>query len=299
MSGAISSKRIAEFLQCAHCGNELTIGGVSTLSAPRAGTLIFAKRYSPDAVALIERSGAFAIVAMDFAGQLGPAATYVAVPNPRLAFSRVVSEFFAPQRPLAGVHPTAIVEDGAVLGEGVHIGPYCTVGGQSVIGDRTVLHPRVTLAGRTVIGVDCEVRPGATLGLPGFSFDRDEEGRPIQVPHLGGVRVGDRVRIGANTVIDCGTIGDTVLEDDVKIDDLVQVSHNSIIRRGAYVISGTIVCGGVEVGEDAWIAPHSTIHEQRHVGAGSVVGMGAVVLKDVPACSTVVGNPARILKRNA
>jgi UDP-3-O-[3-hydroxymyristoyl] glucosamine N-acyltransferase len=103
------------------------------------------------------------------------------------------------------------------------------------------------------------------------------------------------VEIGANTAIDRGTLADTVIEDEAKIDNLVHVAHNCHIKRGAFVIATSILCGGVVVGERAWVAPNASILEQITIGDDATVGLAATVIRDVEPGAVVVGSPARPL----
>ncbi|MEZ5268643.1 MAG: hypothetical protein R2789_08795 [Microthrixaceae bacterium] len=82
----------------------------------------------------------------------------------------------------------------------------------------------------------------------GFGYARDPDGTPVLLPHLGGVRIGDRVEIGANTAVDRGTLEHTVIEDDAKIDNLVHIAHNCVVGEGAFVIATSILCGSVRIG---------------------------------------------------
>ena len=119
------------------------------------------------------------------------------------------------------------------------------------------------------------------IGQPGFGFEKDENGQPIHFPHLGKIKIGNHVYIGANTAIDRATLNSTIIGDHVKIDNLVHIAHNVIIDDCSYIIAGTILGGGVHVGKDCWLAPNVSVKQQLHVGNGSLVGLGAVVIKDV------------------
>jgi UDP-3-O-[3-hydroxymyristoyl] glucosamine N-acyltransferase len=149
----------------------------------------------------------------------------------------------------------------------------------------------------THIGKNCLVRANSTIGSDGFGYERKENGDPVKFIHLGGVIIGNNVEVGSCTCIAKGTLGKTIIEDNVKIDNLVHIAHNCVIRKGAFVIATSILCGGVEIGSNAWIAPNATITQKAKVGENSIVGLGAVVTKSVDANTTVAGNPARILNK--
>ena len=109
------------------------------------------------------------------------------------------------------------------------------------------------------------------------------------------IHIGNNVFIGANTTIEIGTIGITIIEDNVKVDDLVQIGHNSSTGMNTLITVGSILCGGVVVEENCYVAPNVTIREKVHVARNSFLGMGTVVIRDVDAGSTIIGNPGRLL----
>jgi len=147
-------------------------------------------------------------------------------------------------------------------------------------------------------GADCRIKPNAVIGEEGFGFERDEDGVPIRIPHIGRVILGDRVEVGACTVIARGTIGNTVIGDDVKLDDHVFIAHNVTIGDKTLVVAGAVLCGSVSVGSEVWIGAGALIKEGVNIGDRAFIGMGAVVLKDVEPGMVMVGNPARVLRKS-
>jgi UDP-3-O-[3-hydroxymyristoyl] glucosamine N-acyltransferase len=165
------------------------------------------------------------------------------------------------------------------------------------IGKNTIIEPNSVIFSGTVIGDNCFIRANSTIGSDGFGFERDNSGKPIKFVHLGGVVIGNNVEIGANTCIAKGTLGNTIIEDNVKIDNLVHVAHNCIIRDGAFIIASSVLCGGVEVKSNAWVAPNATISQKLTIGNNAVVGLSAVVTKSVESRTVVAGNPAKVLRK--
>ena len=149
----------------------------------------------------------------------------------------------------------------------------------------------------TRIGDRTSIGPSTTIGYTGFGYVREDDGQPLLIPHSGGVVIGSDVEIGANTCIDRGTLDDTVIDDHAKIDNLVHIAHNCHIGNGAFVIATAILCGGVRIGERAWVAPNVSIREQLTVGADAIIGLASTVVKNVPDGATVVGSPAREISR--
>jgi UDP-3-O-[3-hydroxymyristoyl] glucosamine N-acyltransferase len=136
------------------------------------------------------------------------------------------------------------------------------------------------------------LHPGVRIGQEGFGFAVTPEGRFETMPQLGRVILGDFVEVGANSCIDRGSQGDTVLGAGTRLDNLVQIGHNVRTGRGCVVvahvgIAGSVTLGdGVQLGGQAGIAGHLTIGDRARIGAQ------AGVMGDVPAGSDMVGSPA-------
>jgi len=189
----------------------------------------------------------------------------------------------------ASIHPTAVVE--GTVWPGALIGPHCVVPLGSEVGWNTVLEANVTLYAGARIGRDCVVQAGAVIGARGFGF-RKANNLWIDVPHYGGVEIGDRVRIGANSVVAAGFLEPTRIGDDVKLDSFVQIAHHCqvgarvMMASGAGLAGGVIVEDGVEFGGAAQVAQHV------HIGEYAKIGAKAGVTHNVPAHAIYAGFPA-------
>lgn len=225
------------------------------------------------------------------------AAGYVVLetPSPKLAFVLAVTRFFSSLAdtefsPTEARARDARIAPSARLAYGVVIGPNVEIERDVVIGPNTVI-ANTRVGARTKIGANC------TIGLPGFGYERAPDGRLWRFPHTGIVKIGSDVEIGSNTCVDRGTLGATEIADGAKIDNLVHVAHNVRVGRDAVVIANSMLGGSAVIGDRAWIAPSASLMNQSTVGERATVGLGAVVLKSVPADAVVVGNPSRELKR--
>lgn len=178
-----------------------------------------------------------------------------------------------------------------------YIGCNCSIVGDVKIGANSVIENNVSISNKVIIGNDCLIHSGVVIGADGFGFAFGEDGYPIKVEHFGGVIIGDRVEIGANTCVDRGTIDNTLIFDDVKIDNLVHIAHNVILSKGAVVVAGAIVCGSAQLGENSYVAPGGIVKNQLQIGNNALVGLGAVVTKPVDAYSVVAGVPAKEIRR--
>jgi UDP-3-O-[3-hydroxymyristoyl] glucosamine N-acyltransferase LpxD len=157
------------------------------------------------------------------------------------------------------------------------------------------IDPSAWIGPDVTVGARCHVGPGAVIGSTGFGYTRTEDGAWKRKPHEFGVILDEDVHVGANTCIDRGSWRDTRIGRGCRIDNLVHVAHNVRLGRDVCVVAQAMIAGSVEVHAGAWIGPSASIHQRLTVGQRALVGMGAVVLRDVPPDVTVAGVPARIL----
>ena len=217
------------------------------------------------------------------------------VDNPKLAIAKVGNEFFV-ERPTPGIHPSAIVHPDAQIGENVFIGANSVIE-NCIIGDDTIIDTNVHIYSTVIIGKNCSVKSGAVLGGMGFGFEKDENGNLFRFPQIGNLFIGDYVEIGANTCIDRGALSDTVIGDHCKLNNLCHIAHNNKIGKNVVITEHVVIAGSNIIEDDVWIAPNASIRGWLTIGKGATVGMGAVVVKDIPAGETWVGNPARKLEK--
>lgn len=276
-----NSKTVATTMSPAIPGKK---GALSFIGAKLSRAIVSGSKPSASSLILLPPSDHIQVLAH-------PDRLLLVVENPRLEFSKTASHFFLPTH-TPHIHPTASIDPSSTVGASVSIGAFTVVSRDVVISDFAQIGPGTFLGAGVHVGRSSTIGANCSIGQSGFGYERDEEGIPQQMPHFGTVRIGNHVDIGANTAIDRGTLGDTEINDFVKIDNLVHVAHNCVVEESALVTAGVVLCGGVHVGRQAWIAPNSVIREQRHVGEGAMVGMGSVVTRDVPPGVTVFGNPA-------
>jgi UDP-3-O-[3-hydroxymyristoyl] glucosamine N-acyltransferase len=286
-----------------------TIDGAAALDAagPSDLSLVANRRYLSYVAAT--RAGAV-LVGKDLADEVPAAVTRIRVEDVHAALGEALVLLYPPRPPAAGIHATAVIEDGVVLGEGVQVGAFAVIGRGSELGSRvavgahtvvgdgcwigadSVLHPHVTLYAGVVVGERCIVHSGARVGSDGFGYVwTGSEHR--KVPQVGGCRLGDDVEIGANVTIDRGSIGDTVVGAGSKIDNLVQLGHNVRVGRHVILVSQVGIAGSTQIGDGAVLAGQAGVGGHLSIGAGARVGGQAGVTADVPAGATVSGYPAR------
>ncbi len=219
--------------------------------------------------------------------------TLIRSATPRRMFIQALSVVRPPAALTPGIHPTAVVDPTASIDPTAEIGPHCVIGADSVIGPNVMLHPHVVIGWDVHIGAGTTVFAGTVIGADGFGYERDDDGSVLKFPHLGGVRIGRGVEIGANTCVDRGTLGHTVIDDEARVDNLVHVAHNVRVGKRAFVIALTMIGGSTVVDDDAWVAPGTALMNGITIGQRATVGLGAVVVRSVEPDAVVMGNPAK------
>ena len=254
--------------------------------------------------------------------------TTIEVERPRLAMMKLITLFYNPPRINSGVHPTAIVDPTAKLGDNVKIGPNVVISHDAEIGDNTKImansyiggeakigrdcffHPGVNIGDRVVVGNEVILHHGVSLGADGFSFvtenpDNIENARKdgtikddnkkhviFKIPSIGSVEIGNNVEIGANTTIDRGTIENTTIGNNTKIDDLVMIGHNCHIGEGCLIVSQVGIAGSCVIGDRVVIAGQAGLADHIEIGSDTIITAKAGVTKSFPEKSIVVGIPA-------
>ena len=186
----------------------------------------------------------------------------------------------------------AVVEDGAVIGDGAKIYPQCYVGDNVKIGDKTILYSGVKIYEGCRIGANCILHAGAVIGADGFGFAPNAEGGFDKIPQLGNVVIEDNVEIGANTCVDRAKTDSTIIRKGVKLDNLIQIGHNVEIGENTVSSSQTGIAGTAKVGSNCFIAGQVGIADHITVGNRVKIAAKSGIDKDVPDDEVRFGYPA-------
>jgi UDP-3-O-[3-hydroxymyristoyl] glucosamine N-acyltransferase len=168
---------------------------------------------------------------------------------------------------------------------GNHVGKSCR------IGEEVFLFPNVVVYAGTLIGNRVAIHAGTTIGSDGYGYVFDE-GSHRKVLQIGNVVIEDDVEIGANSAIDRGALGSTVIGAGTKIDNLVHVAHNVTIGCNCLITGQVGFAGSTQLGDYSVIASQSGIAGHLKLGRQSTVGAKSGVMRDVPDGGTVLGIPA-------
>lgn len=230
-----------------------------------------------------------------------------AVGSPKLAFARLserlhysleddgpAGEGEANVSPDADIHPSVSLGAGTEIAAGVRIGAFCRIGCGVTIGEGTRIEAGSTVT-HAVLGKNVRLLSGARIGQAGFGFVEGPQGL-VRVPQLGRVIIGDGVEVGANSTIDRGALGDTVIGEGVKIDNLVQIGHNVRVGRYCVMASQTGISGSCIIGDGVFMGGQVGLADHLTIGDGAQIAARAGLMRDVPAGERWGGFPARSVK---
>jgi UDP-3-O-[3-hydroxymyristoyl] glucosamine N-acyltransferase len=265
---SLSLGELAVRFGCELRGNpDALIDSVAPLSAAHAGSVTFLAnpRNRPE----LASTQATAVVLDAKSAEVCPVSVLIAG-NPHATFARIAGLLYPRPVAPAGIHPSAVVAKDARIDPTAHVGPFAVIGARAEIGARAVIGPhsivedgvvvaedvrlaaRVTVCHDVKIGARTVVQPGAVIGGDGFGFAKEGE-RWLAVPQVGSVVIGPDCEIGANTTIDRGAIGDTVLEEGVKLDNQIQIGHNCYIGAHTAMAACVGLSGSVTIGKRCMI----------------------------------------------
>jgi acetyltransferase-like isoleucine patch superfamily enzyme len=149
---------------------------------------------------------------------------------------------------------------------------------------------------KVFIGDNCKLHETVVIGAEGLKVVYGPDNKKIQVVHTGRVDIGSDVEVGPYSVIHRGTMDNTIIRQGCKFGAYTNIGHNCIIGENTIMAAGAILNGGVQVGNNCWFGSGALIRHHVSICDNVVVGLGAVVVKDIIESGIYVGNPARYLK---
>ncbi|WP_410217208.1 UDP-3-O-(3-hydroxymyristoyl)glucosamine N-acyltransferase [Paracoccus sp. (in: a-proteobacteria)] len=285
--------------------------------------LAMAPKYADDL-----RPGSIAILAEGMDPERYGLKAAIFAPRPRLVMAGLTRAFDPGPDIAPGIHPTAVIDPTAQVGEGAAVAPFVVIGAGVFIGARArigahvsigrgsrigtdaILHPGVRIAHGVTAGDRLIVQPNASIGGDGFSFVTPEESgieeirrtlgerAQIKAQHwtrihsLGGVELGDDVEIGASATIDRGTIRATSIGSGTKIDNLVQLGHNVVVGQDCLLCGLVGVAGSSRIGDRVVLAGQVGVSDNIQIGDDVIAGGATKIFTRVPAGRVILGNPA-------
>jgi UDP-3-O-[3-hydroxymyristoyl] glucosamine N-acyltransferase len=260
----------------------------------------------------LERTRASAcLVAPAYAGRMPRGTAGLTVAEPYRAFAKALALFYpeamTPKTAMTAagdppVHPSAVIE------ENVRIEPGAVIGREAQIGRGTVVAAGAMVGYRCAIGRDCYIGPGASvthaligdrvllhagvrIGQDGFGFAMGPRGH-LKVPQVGRVIIQNDVEIGANSCVDRGALGDTVIGEGTKVDNLVQIAHNVTIGRHCVIVAFVGISGSTQLGDFVVMGGQAGVVGHIKIGTGAQLAGWSHATHDIPAGARFGGTPA-------
>jgi UDP-3-O-[3-hydroxymyristoyl] glucosamine N-acyltransferase len=304
-------KQIAELTGGQIVGeNDTQITGVNSLEAASAGDITFLSdaKHEPK----LRESNAGAVIVSKVLSDFS---------KPQLVMDKVdagliaVLKLFAPklQEPVAGIHPTAIVDKSAKIAASASIGPYVFVEKNASIGEKSVVSAGCRVGENSLVGTNCRIdsnvviyhncrignsviiQANSTIGSVGFGYSYFNNQHNL-IPHNGGVVIEDFVEIGANCCVDRAKFGNTVIGAGTKIDNLVQIAHNVTLGKCCLVVAQVGIAGSSRLGNGVVLGGQAGVSDHSVIGDGTMVAASSSVLGEIPAGQKVGGTPAMDLR---
>lgn len=286
--------------------SDIEIKGLNGIEEAGPGELTFVSNPKYAQAARTTKASAV-IVAEDF-----PAipTTTLRVKDPYLSFARALELFHPAQQYAPGVHPTAVVDSSARIGNGAHIGPYVVIGEDVEIGADAVLLAHVVIYrgarigdnffahAHSVVRENCRLgqrvvlQNGVVIGGDGFGFAKTAEGRWHKIPQPAPVLIGDDVEVQANSCIDRASVGETRIGRGVKVDNLVQVGHGTHVGEDSLLCAQVGLAGSTVIGNRVILTGQVGVVGHCTVGDNAIVTPQTGVAADIAAGALVSGSPA-------
>ncbi len=225
--------------------------------------------------------------------------------DPRAAFAEICHAFYPDDSPPVAAEPVfghgveigsgAFIDTGAVIGANTRIGANAVIGAGVVVGDNCRIGANVTLS-HCLIGDRVVLHPGVQVGQDGFGFVPTRQGLR-KIPQLGRVIIENDVEVGANSCIDRGAAGDTVVGAGTKIDNLVQIAHNVRIGPNCVIVAQVGIAGSCTIGAGVLIGGQTAVSDHLTVGDGAQIAGKSGLMRDVAAGEVVMGYPAKPIRQ--
>lgn len=237
--------------------------------------------------------------------------TLLVVDNPRAIFAKLLLIFHPRHEVQEGVHETAVLGEGVVLGKNVSIMPYAVIGNHVEIGDGSVIYPYVFIGDNAKIGEEATLFPGAVvhencvigkrfvarahavIGGEGFGFATQSDGHHERISQIGNVVIGDDVEVGAASAIDNGTMGSTVVKRGTKIDNLVHLGHNVEVGEDCFLIAQVGIAGSTKIGNRVILAGQTGCTGHITIADDVVCAGKTGITGNIKEAGTYAGFPVR------
>jgi UDP-3-O-[3-hydroxymyristoyl] glucosamine N-acyltransferase len=315
-SGPLTLARVAEIASARVVGDgaDRSISDVAALENAGADYLSYCE--GPKFKSALERARATAVlVPENLASSVPPTCVALVCAHPALGLAKVAHALYPnpalywpiDKPPVHAIASSARVGEGTVIapnvfiGENVDIGRDCVISFGAVIGrgvqigHNALIGPNVSIS-HALIGDRCIIHGGTRIGQDGYGYIGGPGGH-FKIPQLGRVIIQDDVEIGANTAIDRGAFGDTIIGDGTKIDNLVQLGHNTRVGRRCIIVAQVGFSGSITLGDQVVLGGQVGIADHVSIGPGAYVAAKAGITRSLEGGQIYGGFPAKPVKQ--
>lgn len=302
---------IASFLNGEVIGDgNVKVSGVSKIEEGQTGTLSFLANPKYENF-IYTTNSSIVLVNRTFNPKSEVKATLIKVEDAYQAFASLLDLYVqTKQNTRKGIESPVSINETAKIGTDVYIGAFTSIGrnasvgkaskifpqvfiGDNVtIGENCILYAGVKIYDDCVVGNNCILHSGSVIGSDGFGFAPQPDGTYKKIPQIGNVILEDNVEIGANTTIDCGTFGSTIIRNGAKIDNLVQIAHNCEIGENTVIAGQTGMAGTTKVGKNCKFAGQVGLAGHLTIGDNVQIGAQSGVSKSIKDNEIVLSSPA-------
>jgi UDP-3-O-[3-hydroxymyristoyl] glucosamine N-acyltransferase len=309
------AKEIAEFLNGEIIGDEeVRVSNVSKIEEGKPGTLAFLATLKYENY-IYNTKASIVLVNRDFVPKEKINSTLIKVDDAYQAFASLL-DLYVQSKMLTkvGIEQPSFIDKSTTYGENIYVGAFAYVGKNSKIGKNVKIYPQVHIGDNVTIGDNCTLYAGvkiyddivvgnncvlhanAVIGADGFGFAPQEDGTYNKIPQIGNVILEDNVDIGANSTIDCGTMGSTIIREGAKIDNLVQIGHNCDVGENTVIAAQTGLAGTTRVGKNCKFGGQVGLAGHLTIGDNVLIGAKSGVPKSVKSDKIIFGSPAFEIK---
>lgn len=306
---------IASFLNGEIIGDgDVKVSDVSKIEEGKEGSLAFLAnpKYEHH---LYETKASIVLVNKTFVPRKEVSATLIKVDDAYAAFASLLDLYNQARQSLKkGIEQPSYIHESAQIGEEIYVGafsyisenakigknvkiyPQVHIGDNVKIGDDCILYAGAKIYADSVIGNRCIIHSGAVIGSDGFGFAPTGDGTYKKIPQVGNAILEDDVEIGANTAVDCGTMGSTIIRKGTKIDNLVQIAHNCDIGENNVFAGQVGIAGSTKVGNNCMFGGQVGLGGHISVGDNVTLGAQSGVAQNIKGNQVLLGSPAIDIK---
>ena len=290
-------KEICEYLDI-NCENDDEISGINTLQDANKNEISFLE--NPKYEKYLKNTKAKAVLIRSQDADKLPANTVALITDEPYLKLAYLTKLFAKEPWEDGgyqvafsakVHPSVQLGKGARIGKNSVIMPGCIIGPDVDIGENCIIYPNVTIYRDTKIGNNVKIHAGSVIGSDGFGYAHTKDGKHVKIYHLGYVEIEDDVEIGANTTIDRGVFGKTIIKKGSIIDNLVQIGHNCEIGEGSILVSQVGLSGSSKLGHHVVMGGQSATAGHLEIAPMTTIAARGGVTKSIKQPGTYSGFP--------